>query len=297
MINISRDKKIAVIGGDVRQLYCARSLSERGFECCIYGLENVCEKVGCCTKCRTAADCLSGSSIVILPLPLTTDSENVNMPFSDSNLSVEELFSNIERDSIVFAGKIPEDVKNKAFENGIKIFDYNEREEFAIANAYLTAESAVGIAMNSLNTSIKGMKTLVVGYGRIGKCLCHILKALGSDVYASARKKKDFEWIRAYGYSAVNTENVNEVFDGCKLIFNTVPHLLFDCEMLSKLDEDTFVVDLASRPGGVDFDCAKINGIKVVWALGLPGKKLYKSAGKVQADVVMSILEDEVDYL
>jgi len=297
MINVPSDIKIALIGGDVRQLYCGRALSDYGFECCIYGLEKADENVGNCTKCRNITDCLAGCSFVILPLPLSTDGDNVNMPFSGDVLTVSELLSCIDKDSIVFAGKVSQAIKTQALDRGIRIFDYNEREEFSIANAYLTAESAVGIAMNSLNTSLKGMKTLVIGYGRIGKCLCHILKALGADVYASARKKRDFEWIRAYGYSSVNTADINEVFDGCKLIFNTVPHLLLDCRKLAELDDDCTVIDLASRPGGVDFDCAKLNGINVIWALGLPGKKLYKSAGKVQADVIMSILEDEVDYL
>lgn len=54
------------------------------------------------------------------------------------------------------------------------------------------------------------------------------------------------------------------------VIFNTVPSLLFDRPALKALDKGTLLIDLASRPGGVDFNAAAELQIKTIWALSLP---------------------------
>lgn len=56
------------------------------------------------------------------------------------------------------------------------------------------------------------------------------------------------------------------------VIFNTVPVLLLSETVLKALPPETLVIDLASRPGGTDFDAAKRLGTRVVWALALPPK-------------------------
>ena len=58
------------------------------------------------------------------------------------------------------------------------------------------------------------------------------------------------------------------------------------------MHKDTLIIDLASKPGGVDFNAAKECGIKTIWALALPGKKLPVSAGKIMARTVIDTLED-----
>ena len=38
-------------------------------------------------------------------------------------------------------------------------------------------------------------------------------------------------------------------------------------EILAKVKKDALIIDLASKPGGIDFDAAKSYGLKVIWAL------------------------------
>ena len=47
--------------------------------------------------------------------------------------------------------------------------------------------------------------------------------------------------------------------------------LILDDEILTKVKKDALIIDLASKPGGIDFDAAKAYGLKVIWALSLPG--------------------------
>ena len=43
----------------------------------------------------------------------------------------------------------------------------------------------------------------------------------------------------------------------------------------------------------MDFEAAKLAGLKVIWALALPGKNMKISAGKVIAETIMNIFDDE----
>lgn len=294
MILLEDKKKIAVIGGDERQLHCAMYFADAGYETAIYGFESFMGDIGLCTKATSLCDALNGCGIVVLPINVGGDENVVFSPFSNSPVTYKNIIENMGENCLVFMGKATENIKLMFAEGNISLYDYFEREELIVANAYLTAESAVAIALNSCKESILDMSVLVMGYGRIGKMLCRILKGFGVNVYASARKKKDFEWIRAYGYSPVDTSRVCDIVSGCGVIFNTIPNLVLSEKELHCLPKDCLIIDLASKPGGIDFEAAKNLGLRVVWALALPGKYKPVSAGKVIAKTIFNIIEDEV---
>jgi dipicolinate synthase subunit A len=53
------------------------------------------------------------------------------------------------------------------------------------------------------------------------------------------------------------------------------------------------VIDIASAPGGVDFEAAKQLGIAAKLCPGLPGKYSPRSAGEAAAQVARIILEEQ----
>ena len=65
------------------------------------------------------------------------------------------------------------------------------------------------------------------------------------------------------------------------VIFNTIPSMVLDGERILNINQDTLIVDIASVPGGVDLEKAKDLNIKVIWALGLPGKVAPKTAAMI----------------
>ena len=293
MIKIKGNSKIAVIGGDARMIYSAKKLSERGFETAIFGFENYEGDIGSCTKCNDINDALKNSFMIILPLPLTADGVTLNMPLSECVITLPSLFALVEKNTLIFAGNVQDETQSLARKFGLEIIDYFSREELKIANAVLTAESALEIAMTETEQSITENPVLVVGYGRIGKALCRLLKSVGCQVYASARKSEDKAWIRAFGYSAVDTGSINSCIKDCRLIFNTVPYMVLDESTLKCVHKDSLIIDLASKPGGVDFEKAKGEKLRVIWALALPGKKMKISAGKAISDTILTILDEE----
>ena len=118
-----------------------------------------------------------------------------------------------------------------------------------------------------------------------------------AHVTVAARKREDLAWAQSLGCDTVRLrEGVTprELAVGFDVIYNTVPHWLFGRDFLEMTGKDTFLIDLASVPGGVDVLAAKELGSNVLWATSLPGKYAPKSAGESIADCVKKILLEEV---
>ncbi len=130
---------------------------------------------------------------------------------------------------------------------------------------------------------------LVMGFGRIGKILSKMLAGFGAKVYCEARKDSDIAWIRSYGYTPINLENLDESLNKFDFIFNTIPYLILDEKRLKTVDKQCLLIDLASKPGGIDFEKAKEMGLQTEWALALPGKVAPKTAAKYLYDVIINI--------
>ena len=81
--------------------------------------------------------------------------------------------------------------------------------------------------------------------------------------------------------------------NGYDVVFNTVPYLLFDRELLEKMDSSVLLIDLASRPGGVDFGAAADLGVKTIWALSLPGKVAPQTSGEIIRDTIVQMLREQ----
>lgn len=190
----------------------------------------------------------------------------------------------------VFGGKFTSPALS---ERGVKIEDYFLREELQILNAVPTAEGALQVAMQECPFTIHSSRCLVVGYGRIGKVLARMLKSLDATVYVSARKRSDLAWIRAAGCIPVKTSEIGNLIADADIVFNTVPAMVIGKEEFRRARKETLFIDLASKPGGIDFEEAKISGVNAVWLLSLPGKVAPLTAGDIIAETVLNILETE----
>lgn len=270
---------VAFVGGDKRQLFAAKALLKQGHKVYLVGFD----KVKSCGA-LTVADfdtALKNAEIFIFPVTgvkgrvVPTDYSDKEIKLTDSTL--EQLKS-----KRIFCGKSD---SLQSLSSELRICDYLRREEFAVANALPTAEGAVQIAMEKYEGTIFGSRCLVIGYGRIGKMLSRMLKALNAQVTVSARKNDHFRYITADGNKAVKTQDITclEPFD---IVFNTVPKLVIDKQILAGTRIDTLIIDLASMPGGVDFETAEKLGIKTIHALSLPGKCAPKTAGEIISDTI-----------
>ncbi len=263
-------RRISVIGGDLRQLTLARMLISDGYDVLIYGFTKDIKADGIpqTTNLAEALDC----DIVILPVPVSFDNKNINTPFSDSELPIDDLIKKINPLSVIFGGRISEHISRQLTARGVKHSDYMTRDELAIRNAVPTAEGAIQIAISETPITLHGSKCLVLGYGKVGKILSHCLNGLGAGTYVGARKYADLALIESHDCVPLTVNEAKARIGEFDVIFNTVPALILTADILKKVRQDTLIIDLASKPGGVDFESAGELGLRVIWALSLPGK-------------------------
>ncbi len=286
-------KKIAVIGGDQRCCVCADMFSDAGLECAVYGLENSSE--GCCaTKCTSLSDALCDCDVLILPVPVMRDSTSINAPLSEKRIHLSDILDHIEPKTLVFCGN-PGKCFYTAFSSAEKhneIINYAESGAFSVMSAVPTAEGAVAEAIGLTGKTIADSTILVCGYGRIGKYLSRLLHSMGANVHASARKWEDIEWIKAMGLTPLQTDKISQCNTSFDIIFNTVPSLIFNEAVLSSLKGSPVIIELASKPYGIDFEAAAELDIKTVIAGGLPGKKSPHTAGRIMFECICRNLNE-----
>lgn len=278
--------KILIAGGDMRQVYCARRLSDT-YDTAMIGFDEELIPAGSPPFARTDSDIFD---CAVLPVPPMNETGMISTPCFDGELSPEDVKSILKPDGIIFAGRT--DRRLRETFRGYEICDYMEREDLNLKNSVPTAEGAVQIALEELPVTLSELPVLIVGMGRIGRALAEILKGFGADVTAAVHNAKGAANARIHGIRSVCTNKMDSDY---ALVFNTVPHIIFDRELLSRFGEKTLFIDLASKPGGIDFDAAAELGIKAIWALGLPGKTAPITSGEIIAETVSGILSGKED--
>ena len=311
-----------IIGGDKRNLFLAKKLSKDGENVKVFGFDRINDEFFANNNIKkitnekellneleeretqakskeierkTEAECKElpretifennlkidkqNIKIIIGPIPYSTDGKTLYAPFCNKKLDI-----NLLKDKKIIAGKIPKEAADK------ESIDILENEYFTIKNTVPTAEGAIAKAIELTDINIAKANIMVLGFGRVGKTLCYKLKNLGANVYAEARKERDLAWIDVFGYNAIPLEKINENICKMDIIFNTIPELILDKSKLILMNEKTLIIDLASKPGGVDFESANKMGIKAILYSGIPGK----IASEYEAELIKEVIYKEI---
>ncbi len=289
------NKTFLIAGGDLRFTALAERLAENnivfaaGFDRNAAMSEKV-RIIDGTADMEEQADCL------VLPLPVTSDGVTVHAPHSEKTIPLDILPSAVKEGGVVFGGMITPEVK-KLFENKkVYVADYSAREEFAVLNAAATAEGAIQAAMEELPVTLSGRRILILGAGRIAKALIDMLSGFHTEITVAARKSSDLAWAKLYGCKAAHINALGDIIGDSEIIFNTVPAVILNEELLKKTASDCLIIDLASKPGGVEFDAAGMLGVKVLWLLSLPGKVAPVTSGEVIAETIGNILSERSEF-
>lgn len=286
---MKRAMNIWVAGGDLRQAALAGLLAEDGHTVHTLALEEAEE-----TDCEISPEGIERADCVVLPLPAEGEAGYLNTPLSGERRPLEWVLDALRPGQLVCAGMVKPPLVSAARDRGLELRDYFAREELAIANAVPTAEGAVQLALEELPVTLHNARCLVIGYGRVGRVTAHRLGALGARVSVAARSHEQLAWARVWGYAIEHTAQLTPWLCGYDLVVNTVPAPILGEEALAALKPGALVIDLASKPGGVDFDAAGRLGVKVIWALSLPGKVAPVSSGEYIKMTIYHIMEEEL---
>ena len=271
----------SIIGGDERMLFLRERLKEQGHRVRLCGFQ----KHESHPPSSHLGDALFGADIIVLPLPSTKDGVTVWTPFGEDRILLSDIASAKDRKTLLLTAGTTLGTKRE--------IDYFAREEMAVLNAIPTAEGAIEVAMKNTDRTLWHSKCLVAGFGRIGKLLCHRLCAFGCEVFASARRKESISWIKAYGYNAINHEDLSEYIGDFDIVFNTVPEQFIDAKILKKVKDECLIIELASAPFGVDFTTAEKLNIKAIKASGLPAKIAPKTAADIILETINNIQKEQ----
>ena len=159
-----------------------------------------------------------------------------------------------------------------------EVLDLLEDPWYLARNASITAYCTLELALAKLPVTLEKCPVLIIGWGRIGKCLAKLLHALGACVTVAARKESRRVMIDALGYKSSTIDAIRA--ENYRLIVNTVPAMV-----LPSAPGTALKIDLASVPG--------ISGKDVLQARGLPGLLAPESSGALIAQVITQWIEEK----
>ena len=240
-----------VIGNDARMDYVAEQLYSLG-----------------CEVTRNLNN-LNHNCNIIIPPPVNVELWNDLEPY-------------IDKISGIYGGSISEEFKEKIID--VPIYDYLSWHNIISENAILTAKGIIHEAI-SMGANFKDSKIIITGFGYCGKAIAYELNYYDTEITIAVRNSKLKKDILNLGYEYID---INSLCDNnlkqYNFIFNTVPALVINKDVIDCLDDSIMIFDIASKPGGVDFQYCHNKCITSVLSLGIPGKKYPKEAGYLIAN-------------
>lgn len=241
---------------------------------------------GSTQACRCAASFLSANNIpvtfqptnavthLLLDIPSFTDQGRLR-----NGEQLSPLLKSLPPDIQIIGGNL-----NRPELAGYHTYDLLQQEEYLCSNAAITANCALRVALPEMTSILPESSALILGWGRIGKCLGKLLKQNGASVWLSIRNPKERALARALGYQALTSDQDPPCPEQFSLLFNTVPHPVLSEERLSKYSS-CVKIDLASSSG--------LAGEDVITARGLPGKYAPESSGKLICQTILDLFKEE----
>ncbi len=282
---------IAVLGGDIRQAYMVPILRKAGLSVITYGLTHPMIQ-DICTQGTTMKETLESSLILVSAIPFSKDNTTIPSLTAASDMTIENFLSNTRRGQTLFAGMLSHQVRNHCCQNQIEYYDFMEDDCVAIANGIATAEGAIMEAVSRSSGNLHKSKCLVLGFGRCAKTLAQKLKGLDATVTIAARSSVDRSLADALGFYSLPLTGLKETIGSYDYIFNSIPALVLDSFLLSRISKDTVIIDIASAPGGLDYKKAHELGLNATLSLGIPGKVAPKASAQILTDMVLRYLSN-----
>lgn len=270
--------KVLVFAGDLRQKYLAERLKKMKYEVKLLSDKESRNEEQPCPKELEAL--VKECDVLVLPTPSFTKEGLIR----GNVFSFDELQNVLQAGQLVFGSIIGKERTGILEQKGVKVHDMMASDEVAVRNAVATAEGAIAEAISLTVSNLHEMNALVIGYGRCGSVLAEKLKGLCREVCVTARRKEVRTEAEAMGFRA-------ELLCDCSwerygIIFNTVPAPVIGEERVAELKKGCVIIDLASAPGGVDYESCQKAGIRAKLCSGLPGVYAPETSGIILAEEI-----------
>lgn len=290
---MSQHLNLGIFGGDQRQVYMAEALLDMGYRVFTYRLIEPIVHENCITL-SSPEDLFRKCNVLIGPIPLTKDHVAVASA-GTIDLNITKFTTNLTKEHMLIGGIIPSSLVEHCTNKGIPYFDLMKDEKITILNAIATAEGTIMEAIKSSIINLHGSTCLVLGYGRCATVLAAKLKALDAEVIIAARSEEALAYAEAAGHKTICLSKIKDILPYCHFIFNSIPSLVLDQERLSVVKQDVTIIDIASAPGGVDYEYALRNNLNARLCLGLPGKVSPKTSADILVTKIDAFMKERSD--
>ncbi|WP_135547258.1 dipicolinate synthase subunit DpsA [Paenibacillus cymbidii] len=286
--------QIAFVGGDARQLEVIQKLSELDAAVRLMGFDNLQHPLGGVVKTAFSPEGFSQADAVILPAVGSDDSGKVESIFTSEELVLtDDHIAALPKHAKVYTGMAKAYLKSICANHAITLIELFERDDVAIYNSIPTAEGAIMMAIQNTDFTIHGSQSMVLGIGRTGLTLARTLQGLGAKVKTGVRKPEHYARAAEMGFTPFYLRDLQEHAAGVDLLFNTIPAMVVTAQIIANIPHRALIIDLASKPGGTDFRFAEKRGVKALLAPGLPGIVAPKTAGRIIAQTLAELLQED----
>lgn len=255
------DGQTVLFISDMRQVYLADILNKNGHDvrCLDIRGDGILKE-----QLLKLEDFLADAKMLILPIPAEK--------LTEQELFMEVLRKKIKSETLILGGCFSEKFVEWLEERGIAYLDFMKDETVVEENAVATAEGAIADVILHSPYNIDESKIIVSGYGKCGRAIAERLQALGARVTVLARKRESRKAAKKEGFYAADFAFGPEEAMGANVLINTVPAPVITELLIRELPKNAYLLDIASKPGGIDFESAKEHGIRAELLLGIPGK-------------------------
>lgn len=264
------NRQTILLISDMRQVYLAEILTKKGRNVRCLDIRNSETALDQLEKLKSF---LVEADMLILPIPVTK--------IPEQKVLNDILNKNLINGTLVLGGCFSKEQVELLNGRDIHFLDFMEDPVVTEENAVATAEGVIAELVEHSPYNIDEAKIIVTGYGCCGKAVASRLKSLGARVTVLARRREVRKTAKQDGFYAADFAFGPEEAMGAAMLVNTVPAPVVTRTIIRELPRDAYILDIASKPGGTDFDCAKEYGIKADLVLGLPGRYAPKESAYI----------------
>ncbi|MGM9524877.1 MAG: dipicolinate synthase subunit DpsA [Peptococcaceae bacterium] len=279
---------IAVLGGDARQKWLARTLERHHLLSAVYAVPDYIP-ASSQIAVLDGPDQLSVYTCIAAPVPLARNAQ-VTMPPDAPPLSLALLVQILTAGQRIAGGNLPAAFQEQCRNKQIITHDYLQSEPLALGNAAITAEGMLAVLLECTPYTLQNTAVLLLGYGRCGLLLAQKLQVLGSVVTICEIDPARRALARAQGFATLPPQALPTVLSDCELIVNTAPAPVLTADLIRHLPASAMLFDLASSPGGICQQAAEARGLFYRSCPGLPGSSAPQTAGELLAEDLLRFL-------
>src|SRR4030042_6434662 len=189
--------KVVVLGGDERETETLRLLKEHGADIEAFGTPASAEKALGREQASSLNQAVAGANILLCPIPLPEMDGSLYAPHFEGKIYLNPgTLSELAPGAVIITGVASTGMREAAEKLGLFLREYERDEDLMILRSASIAEGAISTAIQNSLVSIHQSNVIIVGFGRIGLALGHLL--IGMRARAFTATPLPIEQARAY---------------------------------------------------------------------------------------------------